>query len=92
MQVTIDTRHDTLEEALAVIQLAFAHVNGSASAGSAGPGRAGTKKAATKNRRLSRSATGPVAPAASKHLSARGQPHPGSTVVRISLLLARRRS
>jgi hypothetical protein len=25
MQVTIDTRHDTLEEALAVIQLAFAH-------------------------------------------------------------------
>ena len=24
MQVTIDTRHDTLEEALAVIQLAFA--------------------------------------------------------------------
>lgn len=66
MQVTIDTRHDTLEEALAVIQLAFAHVNGSASAGSAGPGRAGTKKAATKNRRLSRSATGPVAPAASR--------------------------
>ena len=66
MQVTIDTRHDTLEEALAVIQLAFAHVNGSASADSAGPGRAGTKKAATKNRRLSRSATGPVAPAASQ--------------------------
>jgi len=25
MQITIDTRHDTLEEALAVIQLAFAH-------------------------------------------------------------------
>jgi len=25
MQVTIDTRHDTLEEAIAVIQLAFAH-------------------------------------------------------------------
>jgi hypothetical protein len=28
MQVTIDTRHDTLEEALAVIQLAFAHGKG----------------------------------------------------------------
>jgi hypothetical protein len=66
MQVTIDTRHDTLEEALAVIQLAFAHVNGPASAGSAGPRRAGTKKAATRNRRSSTSAKGPVAPAVSK--------------------------
>jgi hypothetical protein len=46
MQVTIDTRHDTLEEALAVIRLAFGHASEPAPAGSGGPRRTGTKKTA----------------------------------------------
>jgi len=56
MQVTIDTRHDTLEEALAVITLAFAHAGETASAGSARPGRTGTKKTAAKRAPSPRSA------------------------------------
>ena len=66
MQVTIDTRHDTLEEALAVIRLAFAHASEPASASSGGPGRTGTKKTAAKNGRLSKSAKESVAPAVRK--------------------------
>ena len=41
MQVTIDTRHDTLEEALAVIQLAFAGASVPPQASSAAPRRTG---------------------------------------------------
>ena len=66
MQVTIDTRHDTLEEALAVIRLAFAHASEPAAASSGGPGRTGTKKTAAKNGRLSKSAKESVAPAVRK--------------------------
>ena len=66
MQVTIDTRHDTLEEALAVIQLAFSRAGDTASAGSAKPRRTGTKKTAAKRRRASKPAKGTAAPAVNK--------------------------
>ena len=56
MQVTIDTRHDTLEEALAVIQLAFSRVNGPPPTGSAGPRRAAPKRTAAKKSRSPKSA------------------------------------
>ena len=56
MQVTIDTRHDTLEEALAVIRLAFARASEPASARPAGPRRTGTKKTAAKSSRSPKSA------------------------------------
>ena len=64
MQVTIDTRHDTLEEALAVIQLAFAGASEPAPAGSARPRRTGKTKTAAKKSRSSKSAKGTSAPAA----------------------------
>ena len=63
MQVTIDTRHDTLAEALAVIQLAFAHASEPASAGSPAPRRTGTTRTAAKKSRSSRSAKETAAPA-----------------------------
>jgi hypothetical protein len=66
MQVTIDTRHDTLEEALAVIELAFARSSHPAPAASAGTGRAGTKKTTAKKSRSAKSAKASVAPAVSK--------------------------
>jgi hypothetical protein len=71
MQVTIDTRHDTLEEALAVIELAFARSSHPAPAASAGTGRAGTKKTTAKKTmaktsRSAKSAKASVAPAVSK--------------------------
>jgi Lsr2 len=66
MQVTIDTRHDTLEEALAVIQLAFADAREPASASSGGSGRRGTNKTAAKNTRSSKSAKEADAPAVRK--------------------------
>src|SRR3954471_7289516 len=50
MQVTIDTRHDTLEEALAVIQLAFARTSEPPPESSAGKWRTGKKTAAKKSR------------------------------------------
>ena len=66
MQVTIDTRHDSLEEALAVIQLAFARASEPAPASFAAPRRTGTKKTAAKKSRLSKSALETNAPAARK--------------------------
>jgi hypothetical protein len=66
MQVTIDTRHDTLEEALAVIQLAFSRAGQPAPVDSARPRSTGTKKTATKKVRLSKPAKGTVTPAVSK--------------------------
>jgi hypothetical protein len=66
MQVTIDTRHDTLEDALAVIQLAFSRAGEPASTGSARPRRTGPKKTAAKKSQLSKPTNGTVAPAVSK--------------------------
>jgi len=63
MQVTIDTRHDTLEEALAVIQLAFVGASEPPSASFAGPRRTGKTKAVAKKSRSSKSAKGTTAPA-----------------------------
>jgi hypothetical protein len=63
MQVTIDTRHDTLEEALAVIQLAFAGANEPPSASFAGPRQAGKTKTVAKKSRSSESAKATTAPA-----------------------------
>ena len=63
MQVTIDTRHDTLEEALAVIQLAFAGANALPSASFAGPRRTGKTKAVAEKSRSSKSAEATTAPA-----------------------------
>lgn len=66
MQVTIDTRHDTLEQALAVIQLAFARAKEPASPGPTAPRRTGAKKTAAKKRRSPTSAKTSVASALSK--------------------------
>jgi hypothetical protein len=65
VQVMIDTRHDTLEQALAVIELAFSRAEESASPGSAGPRRTGAKKTAAKKSRSSTSAKASVVPALS---------------------------
>jgi hypothetical protein len=64
MQVTIDTRHDTLEEALAVIQLAFAGASEPRPVSSAGPGRTGKTKTSAKKSQSPKSANGTTAPAA----------------------------
>ena len=64
MQVTIDTRHDKLEEALAVIQLAFAGASEPPPATSARPRRTGKTKTAAKKSRSSKSAKGTTARAA----------------------------
>ena len=61
MQVTIDTRHDTLEEALASSSCFFPAVE-PAPAGSARPRRTGTKKTAAKKSRPSKPAKGTVTP------------------------------
>jgi hypothetical protein len=71
MQVTIDTRHDTLEEALAVIQLAFARASEPAPASSAGPRRTGSKKTMAKKSRSPRSTKASAAPAVSKALASK---------------------
>jgi hypothetical protein len=63
MQVTIDTRHDTLEEALAVIHLAFARASEARPASSAGPWRTGKTKTAAKRSRSYKPAKGTMAPA-----------------------------
>ena len=63
MQVTIDTRHDTLEEALAVVQLAFAGVSEPPSARLAVPRRTGRTKTVAKKSRSSKPAKGTTAPA-----------------------------
>ncbi len=72
MQVTIDTRHDSLEEALAVIQLAFSRAGDPASAGSARSRRTGIKKTAAKKSQASKPAKGIVAPAVSKARAGKG--------------------
>jgi hypothetical protein len=64
MQVTIDTRHDTLEDALAVIRLAFARASERPPASSVAPLRPGKKKTAAKKSRSSVSAREAMAPAA----------------------------
>ena len=63
MQVTIDTRHDTLEEALAVIQLAFAGASVPPQASSAAPRRTGKTNTVAKKSRSSKSAKATTAPA-----------------------------
>src|SRR3954447_13829326 len=63
MQVTIDTRHDTLEEALAVIQLAFAGASVPPQASSAAPRRTAKTNTVAKKSRSSKSAKAPTAPA-----------------------------
>jgi hypothetical protein len=63
MQVTIDTRHDTLEAALAVIELAFAGASEPPSPSFAGPRRTGKTKAVAKKSRSPKSTQGSTAPA-----------------------------
>ena len=91
MQVTIDTRHDTLEEALAVIQLAFARGSEPRPASSSGPGRTGKTKTAAKRGRSSKPAKGTTAPAVRAPAAIR-RPHPALALDPMSLLLVRRRS
>jgi hypothetical protein len=66
MQVTIDTRHDTLPEALAVIQLAFSGASERAPAGSAGTRRTGARKTTAKKSRPPKPAKGSAGPAVTK--------------------------
>jgi hypothetical protein len=77
MQVTIDTRHDTLEEALAVLRLAFARTSEPAPARSAEAWRTGKKTAAKKSRsstsaRETKASAASRSPAGKKAATSRG--------------------